>query len=101
MYTCVVGNEEADIGIVQDSSDTDQAGTAARHNGNIFPGVLAGLALTMHLVVQTSDRLSQGLDASGGAVLTAADADVDGRGPAEAPGNVVFDLRNQSELGVS
>ena len=92
MHTRVVGNEEADVGVVQDSSDTDETSTTAGHDGDVLPSVLARLALTVHLVVQSSNSLPQRLDARSWAILAAGGADVDVGRTGEAAFDVVLDL---------
>ncbi len=90
--TCIIRDKKPDIGVIQHRSNPDQAGTASRNNGDVLPGVLAGLALAVHLVVQVRHRLAQRLDAGRGAVLAAGLADVDGRRAREAALDVVVDL---------
>ncbi len=94
--TCVVGDEEADVGIVQDSGDADQPGTSTGDNGDVLPGVLTRLVLAVHVVVQAGHGLSQGLDTGGWAILAAVDADVDGLGPREAALDIVLDLYQEA-----
>lgn len=50
--TGVIRDEKADVGVIQHGGDTNQTGTPAGDDGNIFPGVLARLALAVHLVVK-------------------------------------------------
>lgn len=88
----VVGNEETDVGVIQDGSDTDQTGTATRDDGHVFPGVLRLLALTVHLVVHVCDGLAKGLDTGGRAILSGSSGDVDGGRSLEAALDIVFDL---------
>lgn len=88
----VVGNEEAQVGLVEDGSDTNQTGTATRNNGNILPSVLAGLALTMMLVVHVGDSLAQRLDTSGRAIFSRGNGDVDVGRTLETALDVVLDL---------
>lgn len=88
----VVRDEEAQVRLVQDGGDSDQAGTAAGDDGNILPCVLAGLALAVVLVVHLGDGLAEGLDAGGRRVLPAGDADVEVGGPWEASLDLIFDL---------
>ena len=99
--TCVVGDEEADVGIVQDSGDADQPGTSTGDNGDVLPGVLTRLVLAVHVVVQAGHGLSQGLDTSGRAILAAADADVDGLGPREAALDIVLDLYREAIASIT
>ena len=88
----VVGNKEADVGIVKHSGDTDQTGTATRDNGDVLPGVLAVFTLAVHLVVHVGDSLTEGLDTGSGAVLPGGHGDVDGLRALKAALNVVFNL---------
>jgi hypothetical protein len=90
--TSVVGNEEANVGIVQDGGNADETSAAAGDNGDVLPGVLAGLPLAVHLVVEMGHGLTQGLDAGGRAVLAAAGAVVNVGGAGKAALDVVLDL---------
>ena len=90
--TRVVGNEEADVGVVENGGDTDEAGTPSGDDGDVLPGVLARLALAVHLVVQMGHSLPQGLDARGWAIFTARRGDVDVGGPRKAAWDVVVGL---------
>ena len=90
--TCVVGNEEADVGVVENGGDTDEAGTPSGNDGDVLPGVLARFALAVHLVVQMGNSVPQGLDARGRAIFTARRGDVDVGGPGKAAWNVVVGL---------
>jgi hypothetical protein len=90
--TSVVRNEEANIGIVQHGGNADETSAAAGDNGDVLPGVLAGLPLAVHLVVQMGHSLAQGFDAGGRAVLAAVRADVDVGGAGKAALDVVLDL---------
>jgi hypothetical protein len=90
--TCVVRDEEANVGIVQHSSDTDQPGTASRHNGHILPRIFARLVLSMHLVVKMGNGLSQRLDTCRGAVLPAGYRDVERLGSLERSFDIIVDL---------
>jgi len=83
-HTRIVGDKEPNICIVQHGSDTNEPRTSTRHNGDVLPRVLARLALAVHLIVQMSHGLPQGLDSCRGAVLTAVDADVECLGTGEA-----------------
>lgn len=73
----VVRDEEADIGIVKDGGNADQASSATRHDSHVFPGVLALFALAMHLIVHPSNSGTERLDTSRGAILPSGDRDVD------------------------
>lgn len=88
----VIGNEEANIGVVQHSSDTDQASSTTGDDGNVLPAILAVLALTVHRVVHGSHSFTQGLDTGRGAVLSSSYGDVDGRRTLEAALDVILDL---------
>jgi len=93
LLTSVVWNKKADVGVIENSGDTDQACAATRNDGNIFPGVLRGLSLAVHLVVETSNSLSQRFYTRSRAILATIQADIDGLGTGEATLNFVFDLR--------
>lgn len=73
----VIRNEEAKIGIPKNSSDSGQPGSATRDNTHVLPSILARFALTMVLIVQIGDGLSQWLDAGSGTVFAASHADID------------------------
>lgn len=88
----VVRNEEAQVRLVQHGSDTNQAGTTTGHDGNILPRVLAGLSLSVVLIVHAGDGLAEGLDTGGGGIFSRGNRDVDVRGPLETAFDVVFDL---------
>ena len=92
IVSSVVRNEEAQIRLVQDGSDPDQTGTAARNDGNVLPGVLASLALAVVLVVHLGNGLAEGLDTGGRRIFSAGDGDVDVAGPLEAALDVILDL---------
>jgi hypothetical protein len=56
--------------VAEDSSNPDQTCTATWDNTYVLPGVLALLALTMVLVVQTGDSCSERLDTSSRTIFT-------------------------------
>lgn len=64
----VVGNEEAEIGVSKHGSNSDKAGSAARHDADVLPSVLACFALTVVLIVKRGNSLSQWLDTGSGAL---------------------------------
>jgi hypothetical protein len=66
------------------------------YDSNILPGVLAGLALAMHLIVETGHSHAERLDTSGWAVLAARVADVDGLGSGKAALDIILYLMAQS-----
>jgi hypothetical protein len=80
----IIWDEEAKIGIAQHRGDTDKTGAATRDNADVLPGVLAGLALAMVLVVEVGHGMTERLDAGGWAVLTSGHGDIDGVGTLEA-----------------
>jgi hypothetical protein len=96
--TCIVGNEEADVSIVKNGSNTDETSTSTGDNGDILPGVLARQALSVHLVVQVGHCLSQWLDASSRAVFAAVDTDVDRLRAGKATLDVVLNLGDVNSL---
>jgi hypothetical protein len=69
-------NEEAQVAVAQDGSNTDQTRTTTRHNAHILPRVLALSPLAVVFVVQLCNSLSQWSDASRWAILSAMRADV-------------------------
>ncbi len=98
-YTCygglctgIVGNEKANVGIVQHRSDANQPGTTTRNNRNVLPCILAGLALAMVLIVEMGNGLSQGLDTGSRSILAAVEGDVNGLGPLEAALDLILYL---------
>jgi hypothetical protein len=91
-HTRIVGDKEADIGTSQNCSNPNQTRAASGDNGDVLPGVLAGLVFAVHHVVQMGDGFSQGLDTSGWPVLAAVQADVDGLGSGEAALDIVLYL---------
>lgn len=96
----VVGQEETEVRGTQNGSNTDEAGTTTRNDSNILPGVLGFLALTVHLVVELSDSLAEGLNASGRSVLAVVDRNVNLVRTLEASVNIIFYLRSAlSEVG--
>ena len=88
----VIGNEEAQIGIVQDSRNADEPRSAARDDGDVLPRVLAVFALTMVFVVQVGDGGSQWLYTCRRTILSASHRHVDGLGAFKASFNVIVDL---------
>lgn len=95
----IIRDEEADVGLIQDRCDSDQAGATARDDGNVLPGVLAVLALPVVLVVKMSDSLPQGLDSSGWRILSAGDTDVYMRWPLETAFDIIFNLGKRVSRG--
>lgn len=93
---CVVGNEEAQVGLVQHGSDSDQTGTATGDDSDVLPGVLASHSLAMVLVVHLGDSLAQGLDAGGWRIFSGGDGNIDVGGPLETTLDVIFDLDSQT-----
>jgi hypothetical protein len=89
----VVRQEETQVGVTQDSGDSDETSTATRNDGNVLPSVQAALTLAMMLVVQVGNSLSQWLDTGGRAILSGSNRDVDACGTLKTPLNVIFDFR--------
>lgn len=54
----VIGNEETDIGITEHSSNSDQTGSTTWNDTDVLPCVLAGLALSVVLVVKFGNSSS-------------------------------------------
>ncbi len=90
---CVVRNKEANIGIVEDRSNADQASSTTGHNSDILPGVLTVLTLAMHLIVHSSDGSAEGLDTGRRAILSSGNRDVDMSRSRERAFNFIIDLR--------
>jgi hypothetical protein len=90
----VVGDEEAEIAVPENSSNTDQASSSSRHNAHVLPCVLALPPLAMVLIVQLRNRLSQRLDTSSRTVLAAMAGDVHLLGPVKAALDLVVNFRS-------
>jgi hypothetical protein len=90
--TSVVGDEEADIGVVQDGGDTDQTRTASGNDSHVLPRILAILALSMVLVIEVGDGLSKRFDTGYRAIFSAGNTDIDGLRALEAPLDVILYL---------
>jgi len=88
----VVGNGEGQVRVTQDSSNTDQTRSATGHNADILPGILALLALTVVVIVQTSDGGAQRLNTGGRAILPSGGGDGDRRWAGKASLDLVVDL---------
>jgi hypothetical protein len=88
----VVWQEERQVRVTQDGSNTDQTSTTTGDNGNVLPSILALFSLSVGLVVELGNSLSQRLDTSCRAVLTASHGDVDGLGTREAALDIVLDF---------
>ena len=88
----IVWDEEAQVGIVQDSCDPNQAGPATGYDADVFPRVLRGLALAVEVIVEVCYRCSEGFDAGCRAVFAASQADGNGSGSLKASFNVVVDF---------
>lgn len=89
----VVGDEEGEVAVSQDSGDTDQTGTAAGDNADVLPSVLARPVLPVVLIVEVGDSLAQRLDAGSRAILAATQCDVDIVGALKAAFDFVVDFR--------
>lgn len=89
----VVGDKEADVSVVEDGSNADQASSTAGNNGHVFPRVLALLSLTMHLIVHSSDSSPERLDAGSRAIFTSGNGDVDMSRTRKRAFNVIIDFR--------
>lgn len=90
--TSIIRDEEANVGIVQDSCDTDEASTSTGDNGDILPSILARFSLAVHLIVQVGNRLPERLDASCRAIFAAVDADIDGLRARETSFDIILYL---------
>lgn len=88
----VIGNEEAQVGLVQDRSNSNETRAATWHNGDVLPGVLAVLALTVVLVVHLRDCLTERLDTGSWRIFSRVDGEVDVGRALEATFDIVFDL---------
>ena len=51
----IVRDEESEVGIPEDSSNSDETCSSSRYDAYVFPGVLTLLALTMVGVVEIGD----------------------------------------------
>lgn len=88
----IVWDEEAQIGIVQHGSNSDQARPPTRYDGDILPGVLALLSLAMFMVVQVGDGFPQRLDTGSGSILSSCHGDIDSLWAMEAAFDVIVDF---------
>ena len=88
----IIGDEEAQVGIVQDSGNSDQACPSTRDNGNVLPRILARLVLAVLMVVQIGHGFPQRFDTSSRAILPSCHRDIDRLGTVEAPFDVVVDF---------
>ena len=97
---CVVGNEEAQIGIVQDSCDSDQACSATRDNAHILVGVLALLPFAVVLVVQIRHRRPQAFYTSCRSILSSCHCNIDLLGSFKRALDVIINFwRTLSQVG--
>jgi hypothetical protein len=62
----VIGNEKSEVRIIQNCSHSDETRTSSRDDADILPCVLALFALTMVDIVEVGNRLTEGLNTSGG-----------------------------------
>ena len=90
---CIVGNEEADVGVVEDGGDADKTSAAAGNDAYVLPCVLGFFALAVHLVVEVGDGFAEGLDAGCGTILARVYGDVEVLGAGEAALDLVVDFR--------
>lgn len=88
----IIGQEEGNIGVSEDGSNTNETSTASGDDGDILPGVLALLTLAVHGVVEVCNGLAKGLDASCRGILATGEGDVNGLGSLEAASYVVLDF---------
>lgn len=96
----IIRDEETQIGVIQDSSNSNQASTPPGNDGYIFPGVLAFFPLAVMGVIQGRDGQSEGFDAGGGTVLPRAHRDVDGLWALKAAWNIIVCLGSAlAEIG--
>ena len=100
IISSIVRNEETQISIIQDSSDTDETSSAARDDSNILPGILAVFALTMMYVVQIGDGSSQWLDTCSWTILSASHRHINSLGAFKAALDIIVDFRSTlAEIG--
>lgn len=92
LQTCVVRNEEANVGIIEHGSNTDQSGSPTGNDRDVLPSILAWLALAVHFVVEVGNCLAQRLDARGRSILSAVDGNIEGLGSWETTLDVIVDL---------
>lgn len=85
-------NEEAQVAVTQNSSDTDQTRTTSRNDAHVLPCVLRFPPLAVVLIVQLGDCLPQRFDTGRRTVLTTMAGDVDLLGPLEAALDLIVDL---------
>ena len=85
----VVWDEEAQVGIIQHSGDSNEARPATRHNGNILPGILALLPLAMLMVVEIGYSFSQRLYSRSRSIFPPTHRNFNGLGAVEATLDVI------------
>jgi hypothetical protein len=85
-------DEEAQIAVAQDGSNTDETRTSTRYNTHILPCVLALPPLAVVLVVQLRNSLPQRPDTSCWAVFSAVGTDINLFRPLEASFYAIVDL---------
>lgn len=88
----VIGNEEAQVRVVEYSCNSYQTSSTTGYHSNILPGILAFLSQAMLVVVQVGDGLSQRLDARSRPVLSSRHGDIDRLWALEAPLDIIVDF---------
>ena len=88
----IIGNEESEVCISEDGSNSDEASSATRHDADVLPGVFAFLALAVVLVVEICNCRTQRLDASGWTVFTTGHAHIDSVRTLKASFNFIVNL---------
>lgn len=96
----IIRDEETQIRIIQDSSNSNQASTSTGDDGYILPGVLAFFPLAMMGVVQGSDGQSERFDTGRGTVLSRVHGDVNRLWALKAAGDleIINQLAGLSDL---
>ena len=92
IVSSVIGNEEAEVCISEDSGNSDQTCSTTRDDTDVLPSVLACLALTMMVVVEVGNSLSQRFDTRSWTILATGQADIDRLGTLEAALNLIVDF---------
>lgn len=88
----VVRYEETQVGIIQDSSNPDEARPSARYDGYVLPCVLTFLPLAMVGIVKVGNGNSQRFDTGCRTILSGIDRDLDLFRPLEASLDVIVCL---------
>ncbi len=88
----VVGQEEGQVRVSKNGSDSNQTRTTTGNDGHILPSVQTVFALAVHLIVEICDSLSQGANTGSGSILSTSHGNVNGLGTLKASIDIILDL---------